>query len=407
MPIKVACKCGQRFAAPDKLAGKAVKCPKCGQPLRIPAAGTQQPGAQKPVAQQPRPQQPTPQQGAGLGGLLDEIGLAPAPTTGPKCPSCGAAITQGAVICVECGFNSMTGQRMQSLAEGQAAAGAPMTEGEKLLAKAEKEIRESPALKQGRHDFGDEGFKAYMVTCGMITAIVAGLIFGAGFLWFVNTQIFNEDTNVLTMVSFFVMIVGLLLILFSWVQVVGVSFTEHPTHGMLTLLTGIYFVIYMLMRSWKLQAAIIVYLVGCNMLLLALGFLIESVADRPVYLRTAWLLMVGVVWDLWILGLAQITGNAFHAKKVMPGVFLLVSTMLAITFGPISILFIAGLLQYVIVAYLITILLAIFLSAYPCVYGFMDHERCLKSTILSIVGAVLFIILFCTFFAMHAIPEFS
>ena len=33
MPIPVACACGQKFAAQDRLAGKTVKCPKCGHDL--------------------------------------------------------------------------------------------------------------------------------------------------------------------------------------------------------------------------------------------------------------------------------------------------------------------------------------------------------------------------------------
>src|SRR5437867_1611623 len=36
MPIPVSCKCGQGFRAKDELAGKKVKCPKCGQVLQIP-----------------------------------------------------------------------------------------------------------------------------------------------------------------------------------------------------------------------------------------------------------------------------------------------------------------------------------------------------------------------------------
>jgi len=36
MEIKIACQCGQRFAAKERLAGKTVKCPKCGSSLVIP-----------------------------------------------------------------------------------------------------------------------------------------------------------------------------------------------------------------------------------------------------------------------------------------------------------------------------------------------------------------------------------
>jgi len=38
MSLEVACKCGQRFKADQRLAGKKVKCPNCGSPLAIPAA---------------------------------------------------------------------------------------------------------------------------------------------------------------------------------------------------------------------------------------------------------------------------------------------------------------------------------------------------------------------------------
>jgi hypothetical protein len=38
MPLSVTCSCGQKLKAPENLAGKAVKCPKCKQPLKIPAA---------------------------------------------------------------------------------------------------------------------------------------------------------------------------------------------------------------------------------------------------------------------------------------------------------------------------------------------------------------------------------
>ncbi|MCH7727868.1 MAG: hypothetical protein IH991_15520, partial [Planctomycetes bacterium] len=43
MPIPVACQCGQKFQAKETLAGKRVKCPKCGGVLSIP--NVQQPNA--------------------------------------------------------------------------------------------------------------------------------------------------------------------------------------------------------------------------------------------------------------------------------------------------------------------------------------------------------------------------
>src|SRR5262245_15756288 len=37
MPIIAGCKCGKKFKVKDEMAGKPVKCPACGSPLRIPA----------------------------------------------------------------------------------------------------------------------------------------------------------------------------------------------------------------------------------------------------------------------------------------------------------------------------------------------------------------------------------
>ncbi|MGE0610695.1 MAG: hypothetical protein AB7O62_26630, partial [Pirellulales bacterium] len=45
MAIPVKCACGQAFSAKDELAGRRVKCPKCGQPLAIPNPGGHAPPA--------------------------------------------------------------------------------------------------------------------------------------------------------------------------------------------------------------------------------------------------------------------------------------------------------------------------------------------------------------------------
>jgi hypothetical protein len=157
MPIPVACACGQKFAAQDRLAGKTVKCPKCGQPISIPAAPgaapakstpstSKQPAATaKPTAaksaKQPPPNQPVDlfaksparpaaqppvdlfaSQGppdAGVGGILDEIGLERF-TSATRCPNCGGDMQAGAVICVRCGFNTQTGKQLRTVSDTDA-----------------------------------------------------------------------------------------------------------------------------------------------------------------------------------------------------------------------------------------------------------------------------------------------
>ena len=100
MPIKVACACGAAFAAKDELAGRTVACPKCKQPLKIPA----------PQAAAVAPQAPH-----ANAGLFDDVGLKARDTTVPRCPSCAAEMAPNAILCIKCGFNTKLGKRMQTI----------------------------------------------------------------------------------------------------------------------------------------------------------------------------------------------------------------------------------------------------------------------------------------------------
>ena len=56
MPIEIRCqKCGQKLRAPDKLAGKQVKCPKCAAAIRVeaPAEAATGPKAEKSKSDSP------------------------------------------------------------------------------------------------------------------------------------------------------------------------------------------------------------------------------------------------------------------------------------------------------------------------------------------------------------------
>ncbi len=140
MPITVSCQCGAKFAAKDELAGKAVKCPKCSQPIKIPGGtapaatpqktapktpATSTPGTQQKAATTPaRPATktpattPTPAPSA-IGSILDEIGLQGS-KTGQQCPKCRADMAQGAIICVACGFNTASGKQLVTKADADA-----------------------------------------------------------------------------------------------------------------------------------------------------------------------------------------------------------------------------------------------------------------------------------------------
>jgi DNA-directed RNA polymerase subunit RPC12/RpoP len=120
MTIAVQCgSCRKRFAVKEELAGRKFKCPQCGGVLMIP---------------EPRPEPKTPRP---ITDLLDDYerasppagekhsstagtagGTESAPDTAPKCPSCGASFTAGALICFECGYDRRVGKKREVAGPG-------------------------------------------------------------------------------------------------------------------------------------------------------------------------------------------------------------------------------------------------------------------------------------------------
>ena len=127
MPIPVACACGAKFAAKDELAGKRVKCPKCSQPLTIPAAGAAAAGASAaaagaPAAARTAAAKPSDAGDPIIAALLDEVGLT-ASKTGVRCPNCRADVKPDDVMCVQCGYNIETGKKAKTRVEANTKAG--------------------------------------------------------------------------------------------------------------------------------------------------------------------------------------------------------------------------------------------------------------------------------------------
>ena len=95
MPIPVNCpECGKKINAPDKFAGKRVKCPKCKTPMEIPGAG-QGDGEMK------------------LDG--NPAGKTTTPLGGKNCPNCGKGWSFDDLFCTDCGTNMATGKKSKGL----------------------------------------------------------------------------------------------------------------------------------------------------------------------------------------------------------------------------------------------------------------------------------------------------
>ncbi len=104
--IKVACECGKSVAVKAELAGKRIKCPGCSQPLAVPG-GTTTPAK--------KASKPAPVSGAspGVGDLLDEADLS-ATNTGQRCPECRFDMGADDILCIQCGYRVDRGRKMET-----------------------------------------------------------------------------------------------------------------------------------------------------------------------------------------------------------------------------------------------------------------------------------------------------
>src|SRR5262245_1574767 len=109
--IKFACpQCQQHIQCEPGYAGMEVACPTCSTRIIVPGTA---PAPVPAMAQAPAPPPPMPQTRLATSTSASASG----------CPSCGAALPRGAVLCTRCGFNLATGQR--TVAGRPAARGAP------------------------------------------------------------------------------------------------------------------------------------------------------------------------------------------------------------------------------------------------------------------------------------------
>jgi predicted RNA-binding Zn-ribbon protein involved in translation (DUF1610 family) len=102
MPVKVRCsECQRVINAPDRARGKAVKCPQCGHPIRIPAekAAPATPGAKKSAAPPPS--------GSMVIANLNLEQLEDVQTR--ICPKCGEEVSAEDTECPHCHVNLVTG----------------------------------------------------------------------------------------------------------------------------------------------------------------------------------------------------------------------------------------------------------------------------------------------------------
>lgn len=120
--IKFRCKnCTQKIGVKDEYAGRRIKCPKCGQAVRIPVPKPEP--AEDPyeldLSQLEASDPPST-------SMLASIATAESATAGKTCPNCGQALTEQAVLCINCGTDLRSGKSLQpNVGKSPAATSAP------------------------------------------------------------------------------------------------------------------------------------------------------------------------------------------------------------------------------------------------------------------------------------------
>jgi hypothetical protein len=99
MPIAITCPaCNSKLKAPDDLAGRGLKCPRCKAPLKVPAGPSSPSGSAAPPAKA-RPARRPAQEVA-----PDDLApIEPSEADCQSCPFCGEEVRVGAKKCKSCG----------------------------------------------------------------------------------------------------------------------------------------------------------------------------------------------------------------------------------------------------------------------------------------------------------------
>ena len=246
MAIPTKCKCGFSFSAKDALAGKRVKCPRCQNVLQVPENAAV--GAA--VASGP-------QVNKKLLDLLDDAGVKSTPK-GPICAACGTEMDPTAVICIECGYNVATGQYLETYTDDELADqldNADLTDAEKALAKAEREIEDNP-IGAEEQDFGD-GADAYIVAMAGFAIFGILVLLGLGTVLVMETLTDDVNTGVISAVA------GTAIYLGGAIWITMIAFKSQVGQGLGCVLSGgMYCPIYGFLRGSGTIAVSIIMIVA-------------------------------------------------------------------------------------------------------------------------------------------------
>jgi hypothetical protein len=240
MPILAKCTCGKAVNVRDDLAGKAVKCPGCGNPIKVVAS---QGGQASAKATQAAPQQrvavPAAPKAA-LDDLFSEEGFDR--HVAQVCPVCRVEMQAGAVLCTKCGYNKQTGERLES----HKTAGVDISHGEVFLQKAGKDMDVETAMQ------------AKMANAGMpwwVLALILFFIVSAVSIAVVAINVARRvdgEGSFNAMATFLVLGFGAVqtVALGAYLVILVKAFKQSIKEGLLTMFVPLY-ILYFVFKNFK------------------------------------------------------------------------------------------------------------------------------------------------------------
>lgn len=293
MPIRVACQCGQSLNVPDAAAGKAVKCPKCQQAVKVPGvsaakpAATAKPAAAKPAsgpagpaaAAKPKPSVPaTPAATAGapLADLFESAGLKQ--RAGVFCPSCDEPSAPGTAICIKCGFNFNEGTKISGFQISN-----QKEFGNIRLNEAAASMKREAEVEKRLLGAGTPWWMMLAILAALV-CFVGGLLLKmdaktSGSISSNPTIARIQNANYLPVLAASAGVGLSLVATFAAIAIVISAFGESVTQGLLCFFIGPYLLYYMFsrMNSRRLGSTVAIYWVASIMSIICLAYSLPKI----------------------------------------------------------------------------------------------------------------------------------
>lgn len=293
MPIRVTCSCGYSTNAPDEMAGKSGRCPKCKATLKIPgskpAPSATPASTGKPTTQQstkaPR-QSPAEQpavarsaQGAPAGALdslYADVGLIQ--NKGPVCPSCTAPVVPNSVLCVKCGFHFAEGRKLEEhqLESTTGFGNVHLNEAAKMM---ERELQTEKQLNSA----GTPWWMMLSILVG-ISVMIVGLAIKQHAVTTEKTSSIEalrriQEAGYLPVLAASFGLAMLLTANFANLAILVVAFKESPKHGLMYFFVPLYNLYYMFSRikQKRLVSTVVILLVAGILGGISLGYALPKI----------------------------------------------------------------------------------------------------------------------------------